>query len=306
MSCASTRSRHEYASIGPGGVGARSARSLPFKEWSEADRRGWEAACRPRQRLARGGAASHLAPVTQADLVNRYGLYLDFLDRSGQLDLTAEAGALVAPDNIAAFIAELQARVSSVTVSRTIYKVRRAAECIVPGRDFAWLAEIGKDLALLERPKDKFDRIVLPERLVDAGLMLIREAEADIHGRPLERALLVRNGLMVALLAPCPIRLKNFAALELGSTFVKIEGAWWVVLRKTKSGRPDDRPVPTFLAGFIDRYLDVYRPILLCCSVSGRDLRLRHRRGINSRRIRHRLAPPELPPPCGSAVFAVP
>jgi hypothetical protein len=142
-----------------------------------------------------GGAASSLAPVTQADLANRFGLYLDFLDRLGQLDLTAEAGALVAPDPIAAFIAELQDRVSSVTVSRTIYKVRRAAECIAPDRNFAWLAEIGKDLALLEQPKDKFDRVVLTERLVEVSLVSFWKVDSDAEARPLPRALAARNAL---------------------------------------------------------------------------------------------------------------
>ena len=241
----------------------RSVRSLPLKDWPEVDRLGWEAACKPGQRLSRGGTASHLAPVTQADLANRYGLYLDFLDRSGRLDLTARPTALVTAEAIAAFVAELQDRVSSVTVSRTIYKVRRAAECIAPGCDFAWLAEIGKDLVLLERPKDKFDRLVLTERLVEAGLTLFKEADADSNGLPLGRALLARNGLMVALLAPCPVRLRNFAALEIGRTFLKIDAAWWIVLPDTKSGRPDHRPVPPFLTGFIERYLEVYRPTLL-------------------------------------------
>ena len=126
-----------------------SIRSLPLKEWPEADRVAWEAACRPAKRLVRGGAASHLAAVTQMDLANRYGLFLDFLLRSRRLDPRADAGVQVTPEAATPFIAELQARVSSVTVSRTIYKVRRAAECIAPHLDFGWLAEIGKDLALL-------------------------------------------------------------------------------------------------------------------------------------------------------------
>jgi integrase len=238
-------------------------RSLPLKNWPKADRLGWEAACLPGKRLTRGGAAAHLAPVTQADLANRYGLYLDFLDRSGRLDLAADEGAQVTPEAIAAFIVELQNRVSSVTVSRTIYKMRRAAECIAPGRDFAWLAEIGKDLALLERPKEDFGRDVSPERLVEAGLTLMREAEADTTGSWLRRALLVRNGLMVALLAPCPIRLRNFATLEIGRSFLRLDNGWWIVLDDTKSGRPDHRPVPHFLRGFIESYLSVYRPVLL-------------------------------------------
>ena len=129
------------------------------------------------------------------------------------------------------------------------------------------------DLALLERPKDKFGRVVLTERLVEAGLTVFREAEADIYGLPLSRALAARNGLMVALLAPCPIRLKNFAALEIGSTLVKPEEVWWIHLSETKSRRPDHRPVPTFLTGFIERYLEVYRPVLLQQS-SGQEDRL--------------------------------
>ena len=56
------------------GTRLQPVRSLPLKDWPEADRRGWEAACQPGQRLTRGGAASHLAAVTQADLANRYGL----------------------------------------------------------------------------------------------------------------------------------------------------------------------------------------------------------------------------------------
>jgi integrase len=272
VSFASTRRRHDHASTTPGNL--MRVRSLPLKDWPEADRLAWEAACQPAKRLARGGTASHLAPVTQADLANRYGLLLDFVHRTRRLDLGADAGVQVTPEAIAPFIAELQVRVSSVTVSRTIYKVRRAAELIAPHLDFAWLAEIGRDLMLLEQPKDDLARNVAPERLVEAGLTLIREAEADNDGPWLRRALFVRNGLMVALLALCPIRLRNFVSLEIGRSFLRQEAGWWIVLDDTKSGRPDYRPVPNFLTGFIESYLDAYRQVLLRYSTGGSDARL--------------------------------
>src|SRR5262245_60162578 len=249
-------------------------RSLPLMEWPEADRLAWEAACRPAKRLVRGGAAGHLALVTQADLANRYGLYLDFLNRTGRLNPGADAGAQVTPEAITPFIAELQSRLSSVTLSRTIYKVRRAAECIAPQLDFAWLAEIGKDLVPLERPKDDVSRDVTPERLVEAGLALNCEAEADTDRSSLARALLVRNGLMVALLALCPIRLKNFASLGIGQTFLRQQGGWWIILEDTKSGRPDHRPVDSLLASYIEAYLNVHRPVLLAHSPYRRDTAL--------------------------------
>src|SRR4051812_42016765 len=72
----------------PGGrrVSPGKPRSLPIVEWPISDRFGWTEACRPAQRLSRGGAGGHLSPVSQADIARRYGLYLDYLKRNGQLD----------------------------------------------------------------------------------------------------------------------------------------------------------------------------------------------------------------------------
>ena len=58
-------------------------RSLPIEQWPSADRDAWAAACRPNQRLIRGGAGAHMKPITLADLARRYGYFLDFLDRTG-------------------------------------------------------------------------------------------------------------------------------------------------------------------------------------------------------------------------------
>ena len=153
-------------------------RSLPLDLWPEADRNAWNAACRPAARLKRGGAAGHLKPVTRDDLARRYGYFLDFLDRRGLLRSDGPAAANVTVDNVDAYIAELKDRVGSVTVYGSICKLRRAAQFIAPGRDFTWLADIEKDLALVMRPRSKFDRMVMTEVLVEAGLTLIHEAES--------------------------------------------------------------------------------------------------------------------------------
>ena len=204
-------------------------RSLPIDEWSEADRLGWELACRPGQRLRRGGAASHLARVSQDDIANRYGLYLDFLQRKGRLDLALGAIGLVTPDNVNEFITELQTRVRSVTVWNSIYKLRRAAQLIAPEGDLTWLTEIEKDIALVMVSRSKADRLVLTERLVEAGLVLIKEAEM-LGKTPMARAKGVLHGLVIVLLALHPIRIKNFAALAIGQTFVNVDGRWWIHL----------------------------------------------------------------------------
>jgi integrase len=248
----------------PGGTANGKVRSLPIELWPSADRDAWIAACQPGRRLKRGGSAAHLKPITQRDLARRYGYFLDFLSRHDLLQAGAMAAAQVTPSNVETYIGELKVRVSSVTVYGSVCKFRRASELIAPDQDFRWVAEIEKDLALVMQPRSKFGRTVLTEVLVEAGLTLIHEATTNPHLNELARARQVRNGLMVALLAFCPNRLKNFAALEIGRSFVEIKGKWWIVLAasETKEARPDERPVDNLLKPVIDRYLAEYRPML--------------------------------------------
>jgi integrase len=242
----------------------RKVRSLPLELWPEADRNAWITACQPATRLKRGGMAGHLKPVTRDDHARHYGCFLGFLDRAGLLEPDGLAAANVTAEKVDAYLAELKRRVSSVTVHGSVCKLRRAGQYIAPSRDFTWLSEIGKDLALVARPRSKFDRMVLTEVLVEAGLTLIHEAEHSQNLTKLARAYQVRNGLMVALLALCPIRRKNFAALEIGRSFVEIHGTWWIVLSasETKEKRADERPINELLTPVIDRYLGQHRLVL--------------------------------------------
>jgi integrase len=239
-------------------------RSVPIVEWTIADRTAWERAIAPRARLRKGGAGAHLARITQNDLARRYGYFVDHLMRNDLFKPDAPPAGQVTPDRVETFVEELRARVSSVTTASTIYKLRRAAELLDPNRDFTWLAELEKDFALMMRPKSKDHRIVDPDRLLEAGLALIEEGTGNPDLTPLRRARQVRNGVMVALLVLCPIRLKNFAALELQASFRRVGTRWWIVLdrKDTKSHRPDERRVPRDLDAAIEAYLLIHRPVL--------------------------------------------
>jgi integrase len=250
--------------VGEPSVATGKPRSLPIPGWPHLDRLGWSEALRPPQRLKRGGAASHLAEVSQRDITNRYGLYLHYLKRKGLLDPTGTAATLVIPENVSGFIAELQERVRSVTVWNSIYKLRRAAQLIAPSADFLWLREIENDIALVMTPRTKNDRVVFTERLVEAGLTLIQEAET--FGKTQHaRAVGFRNGLMIVLLALHPVRIKNFATLTIADTFINVGGQWWLHIRSedTKSSRMDQRQVPGFMTDLVNRYMETHR-IVLC------------------------------------------
>jgi site-specific recombinase XerD len=206
-----------------------------------------------------------MKPVTRDDLARRYGSFLGHVHRLGALDNAAPASAHVTPEQVGRFLEELKGRVSSVTVYGSIHKLRRLAQLIAPHRDFTWLSEIEKDLALVMQPRSKFGRFVSSELLVEAGMTLMAEADQATHRTELARARQHRDGLMVALLAVCPIRLKNFAALEIGRSLKQIDNAWWIVLTaaETKESRADERPIPALLATSIDRYVNIHRPALM-------------------------------------------
>jgi hypothetical protein len=101
--------------------------------------------------------------------------------------------------------------------------------------------------------------------IAKAGLTLVRKAQKDYRRRTFWRARQVRDGLMIAMLAFHPIRLKNFSQLELGKSFVRAQDRWVINLerRKTKTRRPDMRFVAKDLHQAIALYLTWARPLLL-------------------------------------------
>jgi integrase len=207
-----------------------------------------------------------MKPVTLNDLARRYGQFLDFARRHIGEDRYQEiaqacAGA-VTPELVEAYIAELQGRVGSVTVHGSIAKLRRVAGLLNPELGLTWLSEVEQDLEWQMRPAPKFNRIADTGRIVEAGLRHMDRADTGVTGTAIQRATRYRNGLMIALLALCPIRLKNFAALAIGRSLVQVGSGWWIVLGAgdTKERRPDERPVPGFLIPYLDRYILHHRP----------------------------------------------
>lgn len=237
---------------------AERVRGCPLHEWPISDREAWQQACVPSRRLKPGGAAGRLRPSTQTSLVRAYGYLLDFCRRTGTFDENADVVAHVTHEIIDDFVDDLRRRVSSVTRASYISKIHRIAKILAPGRDFVWLREIEGDLRYEARPRPKYHRIVPSDRLLTLGLQLIERGNTGYHLSKLACARLVRDGLMIALLSICPIRLGNLANLRIGRQLRWVDGTWWLILEasETKSGRPDERPIPGILAPHIDEWVE--------------------------------------------------
>ncbi len=246
-------------------------RALPLEDWPEADRRIWRDALRPAQRLRAGGCAAHLRPSSKAILERNYGYFLRVVSEGGALNRGAAAATHVTPEGVETFVERAELSRNSVSVASGVGKVRSMAQTLAPERDFGWLRNVEAQLRRSARPREKFSRIVGTEELVEAGLVLMQEAREAKSGSA-GQARMFRNGLIIAVLAVCPIRVGSFASLTLGRSFLRIGDGWWIRLaaNETKSGRPDERPVPGFLTSSIDEYVRAYRPRFLSAGRVGK------------------------------------
>jgi integrase len=114
--------------------------------------------------------------------------------------------------------------------------------------------------------RDKLARMVPASELFDLGLALMDTCEPG--ATRLYRATRYRDGLVIALLLSCPMRLKNLASLVIRQHLVFDAQGYQVKLAaaETKTGRPYVAAVPHELTPYIDRWLQVYRPVPLMAS----------------------------------------
>ena len=82
----------------------------------------------------------------------------------------------------------------------------------------------------------------------------------------LSRAKDFRDGLIIALLAARPLRLKNFTNLRLGQHLKSTSEGYLIVIpgEETKTGCPIETFATEDLCTWLSIYLKEYRPQLLC------------------------------------------
>jgi integrase/recombinase XerD len=164
-------------------------------------------------------------------------------------------------DNATAYVEHLRNTVSSVTALGSFTKAIRVATLIAPDRDFVWTRPIARRLAFEAHPKEKRSRVVDSARLYNLGVDLMQQAQSYAGKALIRNASTYRNGLMIALLALCPLRLKNFTALRLGHNLVDADGGWTISIthNDSKTRRPIEMQLPDNVTGYLQTYLDLHR-----------------------------------------------
>jgi integrase/recombinase XerD len=195
-----------------------------------------------------------------------YNFWLSWLAAENLLDPDLGPADRVTRERAAAYIAELQAERAPYTVLCRIQELCDALRVMAPETNWDWLAQVYRTLRAQVRPvRDKVSRLKPIDELAALGERLMEEAETAPEWSARRRAVLFRDGLIIALLAYRPVRLKNLAMMRMGRHLTKVSGCWQILFAadETKSRVPYEAMVPSVLTPRLERYLDVHRPVLM-------------------------------------------
>ncbi|RDD61253.1 hypothetical protein [Ferruginivarius sediminum] len=244
-------------------LGAR--KSLRPEHWPAADRQAWAVARTPGDIFEPGGGAANWRPQTVANFENDYGLWLGWLATSGRLAPDSRPGERVTEDAVAAYIADLQPMLAPASLANRVRRLYTAMQLFEPERDWGWLAQLKARLRRAEKAtKSKPEALTSPGQLYKLGVDLMQDGETADGLLARKRAVLYRDGLIIAILAARAPRRKNLAGMRINVNVTCAGGHYWLVFSgaETKQKRASEHRLPADLTPRIDRYLDHHRAVL--------------------------------------------
>jgi integrase len=244
---------------------------LRVSAWSPQDQAALRMATTPGLRRARAGRAARWRPATVRIMTEGVGSFLGFLALSGVAAAEAGLSALCTEASVLDWITALiERRLTAYTIRFRVTGLQRGCEVMYPFSDWRWLKEIVADLpdGRQESRRRKMHQIRHSRELLELGVRLITSALSGRYLRPHLRHVVARDGMMIALLASRPLRLKNFTDLRLGRHLIRQEDGRWRLLvpaSETKNGQSIEDILPEDIGRLLDRYLAIDRPVLLAC-----------------------------------------
>jgi integrase/recombinase XerD len=223
--------------------------SMPIEHWPEIDRDRWSFAQVPAGFLEDDKPAAHWSKARRVIVEGAYGRWLAFLDRQGGLEPLCQPGERAT---------DLRLRASMI-----VGALLRMLTVLEPERDWVLLAQAYRHLKGIAEPsRDKLARMVPAGDLFELGIELMETW--DLPPQRLNKASRYRNGLLIATLICCPIRLKNLAELVIGRHLICDGHDYRIELtaEETKTGRPYVADLPTELSPYVEGWLNTHRPNL--------------------------------------------
>lgn len=241
---------------------------VPPKEWPAADRDIWLRALNGNGPGWRDNPAYLWNQRTRENKEDAYGRYLAWLKHNNLLIEGESAAQRITPTRVTEYVNYLKTEVTPVSVGVYVGGLVGAAQAFAPDGNWQWLSIRFTRLKLRAKPsRDKRAAIQHTLDLYRFGKKLMKTADRkqDRRSRGIAIALRYETGLIIALLAARPLRIRNFQAITLGRSLRQEGNRYWLTFGpdETKTGRPIDEPLPADLSPYLEVYLTTWRPLLL-------------------------------------------
>ncbi len=235
---------------------------LPLAAWPAADRAAWEDLFRTGDLLDGQGAAVHWAEATRRTNRKHYARWLGWLAANDLFDVDVPPWRRVIPARVEAYARSLIDRRAPRTAASALIGLKCVVQRMRPDHNWRWLQDLTNRLDRWATPSR-----VSRERALSASDMfhqLLADLERRARG-PLEKRrdqLIYRDTLIVAILATCPVRLRNLAMMQLGRHLDQIGPEWHLSFDggETKTGQPIHLVIPRELTPLIAVFLEKIRP----------------------------------------------
>ncbi len=238
-------------------------RALSFDKWPSLDQQLFRAA-HPQGDIFDIGTNSHLSARTVYARRSSYGQFLMILMRERADQLVLQPHERVTPENLELCLLCLRRNCTEHTVANFLQRLYLVVRSMYPRLDWRWMQSAQRSVQRSARPLRH--REVLSHELYAVGLRLIEVAKKDVAegGAPtLKSAEMLRDGLMIALLAEQPMRRGELASLSITEHLSNIGDRFVLNLppELVKCGAARHYRVSQRLSNIIRLYLLHFRPL---------------------------------------------
>lgn len=239
---------------------------MPFATWPERDRQMWVRLVQAGGPFDDRGPLADLRPISHENLLKVYGRWLSWLARSEPEALSTEPASRATLVRLRAWLEDVP-HLSPTSQFDLVLRTLRILTAANPDAD--WRPQKRLE-AYLRRaagrgdPERKRGRIVSSALLLSAGLRHAADG-SETAKTPLKAAICRRDGLMVAMLAVMPMRIRAFGSLAIGTSLFVTAEEILVSLsdEMTKTAVPWEAPIPEPVAPVMRRYLEHDRPLFV-------------------------------------------
>jgi hypothetical protein len=233
-------------------------------DWPERERVTLEAKVLKRG-LFDTSEAANWAPDTLACRVRSYGTFLFFARSRGVLEEHARPASRASGRLLLDFIDHLKERLTPTSIVFILRGTVAILRLIDPDGDRSQVAAAARYFERTAKPRDKRGISAIgSSELYYAGIARMQRLDARATTE-LRSGVAWSDGLMMAMLAANPIRLRNLHASRVGAHVVRAATGvyeWRFGPSETKNGERLKADLPASLTAFIDRWLREVRPRL--------------------------------------------